>query len=107
MGRSRPPALLLVPAALVAAGTLIPLVYLAARALERGWPFVVEELVQPRTAALVGRSLLLVERVRALQPLAHGSHREVCMQETGQIVVAGHRRKELNVFCSTTEATRI
>ncbi|MGB2923086.1 MAG: ABC transporter permease subunit, partial [Mycobacterium sp.] len=65
MGRGRPPALLLVPAALVAAGTLIPLVYLAARALERGWPFVVEELVQPRTAALVGRSLLLVVVVTA------------------------------------------
>ncbi|WP_200845918.1 ABC transporter permease [Mycolicibacterium vanbaalenii] len=65
VGRSRPPALLLIPAALVAAGTLIPLVYLAARALERGWPFVIEELVQPRTAALVGRSLLLVVVVTA------------------------------------------
>lgn len=56
----RPPALLLIPAAVVAAGTLIPLGYLAGRALERGWHFVVEELLQPRTAALVGRSLLLV-----------------------------------------------
>lgn len=62
-GRSRPPVLLLIPAALVAAGTLIPLGYLAGRALERGWPFVVEELFQARTAALVGRSLLLVVAV--------------------------------------------
>ncbi|WP_372924436.1 ABC transporter permease, partial [Mycolicibacterium vanbaalenii] len=63
--RSRPPALLLLPAALVAAGTLIPLVYLVERALGRGWPFVVDELLQPRTAALVGRSLLLVAVVTA------------------------------------------
>lgn len=63
--RNRPPALLLIPAALVAAGTLIPLVYLGERALERGWPFVVDELIQPRTAALVGRSLLLVVVVTA------------------------------------------
>ncbi|MGV0717670.1 iron ABC transporter permease [Mycolicibacterium sp. XJ662] len=56
----RPPAGLLLPAALVAACTLVPLVYLVERALERGWPFVVEELLQPRTAALIGRSLLLV-----------------------------------------------
>lgn len=62
-GRSRPPVLLLIPAALVAAGTLIPLGYLAGRALERGWTFVVEELFQARTAALVGRSLLLVVAV--------------------------------------------
>ncbi|GJF14870.1 ABC transporter permease [Mycolicibacterium cyprinidarum] len=44
----------------MAAGTLIPLAYLAERALERGWAFAIAELVQPRTAALVGRSLLLV-----------------------------------------------
>ncbi|MBS1694740.1 MAG: iron ABC transporter permease [Actinobacteria bacterium] len=62
---TRVPALLLIPAALVAAGTLLPLVYLAARATERGWAFVVGELVQPRTAALVGRSLLLVVVVTA------------------------------------------
>ncbi|MCH9667544.1 MAG: iron ABC transporter permease [Actinomycetia bacterium] len=64
-GRSRPPVLLLIPAVLVATGTLIPLGYLAGRALQRGWPFVVEELIQPRTAALVGRSLLLVVTVTA------------------------------------------
>jgi len=49
----------------VAAGTLIPLVYLTGRALERGWVFAVQELIQPRTAALVGRSLLLVVVVTA------------------------------------------
>ncbi len=64
-GRRRPPALLLIPATVVAAGTLIPLVYLAGRALERGWAFAIEELIQPRTAALVGRSLLLVVVVTA------------------------------------------
>ena len=63
--RRRPPALLLIAAAAVATGTLIPLGYLAGRALERGWPFVVAELLQPRTAALVGRSLLLVVVVTA------------------------------------------
>ena len=63
--RTRPPALLLLPAALVAAGTLIPLVYLVERALGRGWLFVVDELLQPRTAALIGRSLLLVAAVTA------------------------------------------
>ncbi|MGD9619443.1 MAG: ABC transporter permease [Mycolicibacterium sp.] len=64
-GRRRPPALLLVSAAAVVTGTLIPLGYLSGRALERGWPFVAEELLQPRTAALVGRSLLLVVVVTA------------------------------------------
>ncbi|WNG85183.1 iron ABC transporter permease [Mycobacterium sp. ITM-2016-00317] len=63
--RSRPPALLLLPAALVAACTLVPLVYLAERGLERGWAFVIDELFQPRTAALIGRSLLLVGVVTA------------------------------------------
>ncbi len=49
----------------MAAGTLVPLFYLVERALDRGWPFVIDELVQPRTAALVGRSLLLVLVVTA------------------------------------------
>lgn len=61
----RPPALLLLAAAAVAAGTLVPLVYLTERALARGAAFVIDELVQPRTAALVGRSLLLVVVVTA------------------------------------------
>ncbi|WP_169801744.1 ABC transporter permease, partial [Mycolicibacterium vaccae] len=63
--RRRPPALLLLPAALVAACTLVPLVYLGGRGLERGWAFVLDELFQPRTAALIGRSLLLVAVVTA------------------------------------------
>jgi iron(III) transport system permease protein len=49
-----------VPALIVVAGTLLPLWYLGARALERGWVFVLGELLQPRTAALIGRSLALV-----------------------------------------------
>ena len=61
----RPPALLVLPAALVVAATLIPLVYLGDRALSRGWSAVVAEVMQPRTAALVGRSLLLVVTVTA------------------------------------------
>lgn len=65
LARGRPPALLLLPAALVAACTLVPLVYLVERALERGWSFVVDEVLQPRTAALVGRSLVLVTTVTA------------------------------------------
>ena len=58
--RRRAPALLLGPAVVVVVGTLLPLSYLGERALERGWAFVVDELLQPRTAALVGRSLSLV-----------------------------------------------
>jgi iron(III) transport system permease protein len=49
----------------VAVGTLVPLVYLGERALARGAGFVVDEIAQPRTAALVGRSLLLVGVVTA------------------------------------------
>ncbi|MCV7071484.1 hypothetical protein H7H73_14650, partial [Mycobacterium rufum] len=45
----RPPALLVLPAALVVAATLIPLVYLGDRALSRGWSAVVAEVMQPRT----------------------------------------------------------
>ncbi|OKH75540.1 hypothetical protein EB72_10200, partial [Mycobacterium sp. SWH-M1] len=50
---------------MVAAATLIPLVYLGDRALSRGWAAVVDEVAQPRTAALIGRSLLLVGTVTA------------------------------------------
>lgn len=45
--------------------TLLPLAYLGDRALTRGWSFVVAELAQPRTLALIGRSLLLVGVVTA------------------------------------------
>ncbi len=61
----RPPALLVALAGAVSAATLLPLVYLAERAAQRGWDFVVAELMQPRTAALVGRSLALVVVVTA------------------------------------------
>jgi iron(III) transport system permease protein len=63
--RRRPPALLLGAAAGVSAATLLPLYYLGDRALARGWAFVADELAQQRTAALVGRSLLLVVVVTA------------------------------------------
>ncbi|EHI10923.1 binding-protein-dependent transport systems inner membrane component [Mycolicibacterium thermoresistibile ATCC 19527] len=63
--RRRTPILLLMPAAAVVTATLLPLVYLVQRALERGWAFVLHELAQPRTAALIGRSLLLVVVVTA------------------------------------------
>lgn len=57
--------MLVFAAGVVAAGTLVPLAYLGARALERGLGFVVDELLQPRTAALIGRSLALVAVVTA------------------------------------------
>lgn len=57
---TRPPRLLVAAAALVVVATLLPLFYLGDRALERGLSFVVDELVQQRTLALLGRSLLLV-----------------------------------------------
>ncbi|WP_082949798.1 iron ABC transporter permease [Mycobacterium sp. ACS4331] len=51
---------LTIAAAAVVAGTLVPLVYLFERALERGAGFVLDELLQPRTALLIGRSAALV-----------------------------------------------
>ncbi|MCK0174609.1 MULTISPECIES: iron ABC transporter permease [Mycobacteriaceae] len=63
--RTRAPLLLVVPAVLVVAVTLLPLVYLGERALERGWSFVVDELLQARTLHLVIRSLALVGTVTA------------------------------------------
>ncbi|MGV0746389.1 ABC transporter permease [Mycolicibacterium sp. XJ870] len=62
----RAPAPLVGAAALVVLATLVPLVYLGERAVERGWAFVVDELWQARTAALVGRSLTLVVVVTAI-----------------------------------------
>jgi iron(III) transport system permease protein len=62
---TRAPLLLLVPAVVVVVGTLLPLLYLGERAAERGWSFVADELAQPRTAALVARSLALVGVVTA------------------------------------------
>jgi iron(III) transport system permease protein len=52
-------------AVLVVLATLLPLWYLMRRANDRGLGFVVHELMQPRTAALVGRSALLVIVVTA------------------------------------------
>lgn len=62
----RAPAPLVGAAALVVLATLVPLVYLGERAVARGWAFVVDELWQARTAALVGRSLILVVVVTAI-----------------------------------------
>ncbi|AQA06044.1 iron ABC transporter permease [Mycobacterium sp. MS1601] len=61
----RPPVLLLLAAGATVAVTLLPLIYLAQRAFERGLGFAAEELTRPSTAALVGRSLLLVAVVTA------------------------------------------
>jgi len=61
----RAPAGLVLAAAAVVAATLLPLAYLVERALERGAGFVVAELFQPRTAALIGRSAALVVVVTA------------------------------------------
>ncbi|MGH3930249.1 MAG: ABC transporter permease, partial [Pseudonocardiaceae bacterium] len=61
--RGTPPAALLIPAGLAAAIALLPLVYLAVRASERGLGTVVEVLVRDRTVALVLRSLALAGSV--------------------------------------------
>ena len=64
--RTRPPAALLVPALVAAGVALLPLVYLAVRAFERG-PAVAFEIVwQERTLRLVLRSLLLAAVVTGL-----------------------------------------
>lgn len=52
-------------AVVVVVGLLLPLWYLARRANERGLGFVVDELFQERTAALIGRTALLVVVVTA------------------------------------------
>ncbi|CAN5433660.1 iron ABC transporter permease [soil metagenome] len=57
---AHPPALLLLAAAAVEEATLVPLIYLTERAFQRGASSVIDELTRPHTAALVGRSLLLV-----------------------------------------------
>ncbi|MEV6956288.1 iron ABC transporter permease [Streptomyces sp. NPDC051183] len=53
----RPPAVLLVPAALAALFALLPLGYLAVRSLERGPAFAWEVIANERTVQLLGRSL--------------------------------------------------
>ncbi|MFD7256190.1 ABC transporter permease [Streptomyces sp. NPDC059874] len=60
VGRSRagrPPAVLLVPAAVAAVFAVLPLGYLAIRSLERGPAFAWEVIANERTAQLLGRSL--------------------------------------------------
>lgn len=57
--------LLVALAGAVTTATLLPLVYLGDRALQRGWTFVADELGQARTLALVGRSAALVVVVTA------------------------------------------
>ncbi|MGH3924682.1 MAG: hypothetical protein ACRDTT_17785, partial [Pseudonocardiaceae bacterium] len=61
--RGTPPAALLIPAGLAAAIALLPLLYLAVRASERGLGTAVEVLVRDRTVALVLRSLALAGSV--------------------------------------------
>lgn len=63
--RRRPPPLLAVAAGAVAALTLVPVGYLLVQSVDRGIGFVVAEVVQVRTAALVGRSVALVLVVTA------------------------------------------
>ena len=61
--RSRPPALIWVPAALVAAMMLLPLAYLVLRSLEGGATGAVEVLTDVDTFATLGRSVLLAALV--------------------------------------------
>lgn len=63
--RRRPPPLLAVAAGAVAALTLVPVGYLLLQSFDRGMGFVLAEIFQARTAALVGRSLALVLVVTA------------------------------------------
>ncbi len=57
--RGRPPALVWVPAALVAAALLLPLAYLIVRSLEEGWAEVAEVVLDGETFVVLGRSVLL------------------------------------------------
>jgi iron(III) transport system permease protein len=63
--RSRPPPALLGPAGVAAGVALLPLVYLAVRASERGLDTVLDVLLRERTARLVLRSLALAGTVTA------------------------------------------
>ncbi|WP_377643342.1 ABC transporter permease [Oryzobacter terrae] len=62
----RPPAFLTAPAVVVAVLALLPLAYLVVRAGEAGPARVVDVVLRERTAALVGRSVLLVALVTLL-----------------------------------------
>ncbi|GGT80094.1 MULTISPECIES: ABC transporter permease [Streptomyces] len=65
-GVRRPPAVLVVPACLAALLALLPLGYLAVRALERGPGFAWDVVVGDRSAQLLGRSLGLAALVVAV-----------------------------------------
>ncbi|MEA3214043.1 MAG: iron(III) transport system permease protein, partial [Acidimicrobiia bacterium] len=65
-GSRRPPLLLLVPSLAAAGVALMPLWYLAARALDQGWGYVVAEVAQARTLTLIRRSLMLAAAVTCL-----------------------------------------
>ncbi|MEV3871040.1 iron ABC transporter permease [Streptomyces sp. NPDC049906] len=56
-GRRTPPLVLLLPAAAAAVVALLPLGYLAVRALERGTGFALDIVLEQRTLELLGRSL--------------------------------------------------
>ena len=57
--RKRPPALVAVPAALVAAAMVLPLAYLVLRASEAGWAEVAEVVFDASSLAVLARSVLL------------------------------------------------
>ena len=54
-----PPAVIWVPALLVAAAMTLPLVYLVLRSLENGWGEFFEVALRPRTLAVLARSVVL------------------------------------------------
>jgi iron(III) transport system permease protein len=57
--RRRPPPLVWVPAALVAAAMFLPLAYLVVRSLEEGWAEFAEVMLDGETFVVLGRSTLL------------------------------------------------
>jgi iron(III) transport system permease protein len=61
--RGRPPAIVWVPAALVAAAMFLPLAYLVVRSLEEGWTELAEVVLDGETFAVLGRSVLLASVV--------------------------------------------
>jgi len=61
--RKRPPALVWVPSALVAAAAVLPLVYLAVRAAEGGWEDISETVLNGDTLAVLARSVALATLV--------------------------------------------
>jgi iron(III) transport system permease protein len=70
-----PPAVIWVPALLVAAAMTLPLVYLVLRSLENGWGEFFEVALRPRTLAVLARSVVLaavvtVASVAVAVPLA-------------------------------------